>query len=598
MKRKSIILRFLFIALTFVLLLTPINYLVISKPLDSSSSIEIDDYSSWSWSSYEVISETSTDNSYLPDVFVDINDNLHVVWQDNTDILGSGTDQDIFYRFFDSSLETWGTIELVSSESDDTSRDPIVSVDQSGDVHVVWRDSSNYLSAGTEYDIFYKKKNYGGSWTITTVISEGSNSLVEGFSVVTDIENNVYITWADYTIDLLSSGIDVDLFGRYYNSTTSTWSSEKLITASSTGDSSHSYIAIDSLTGELHVVWIDSSDLLGAGSGDFDVFYCKWNFATSLMTDLTLISTGSDGNSLLPKLAFDQNHFPHVTWTDQHYYFDSDADLDIHYRYKDWLTGIWSEIELISTESPSSSDNPEILIDKENCVFIIWDDYSDIFGANSDNDVFFKYKHPSFNEWSSLEIVSIESELDSYHPQIAIDSSGFVYCLYSELDNLGNSGADADIFYRKFAGVPSATSLSIILPNPSSSDEITLSWNEVISAEEYLVYRSKSFIYSISSLEPLATVTNTTYLDTVNETGTYFYAILGQNEYGYGALSNVEHVIVESGLGGLFTSLSLTEILIIAGVALGFQIIGSIITYSLVKGSVQSKGKSKKGKKK
>jgi hypothetical protein len=127
---------------------------------------------------------------------------------------------------------------------------------------------------------------------------------------------------------------------------------------------------------------------------------------------------------------------------------------------------------------------------------------------------------------------------------------------------------------------------------------ISLSWKEVISADSYSVYRSDSFIYSITDLEPLATLTGTNYYDAVNQTGTYYYAVVTENEYGSSSLSNIEYVTVESSSGRILGALDLTDLLILGGAVLGLQILVSIVTIAIIKSMSKSSTKPKTGKKK
>lgn len=598
MKKLANTLRFLFIFLVFVLLITPSSFLSLAST-DSSSPLSTTEVNaSWMWSEYEILSDTSTLDSKRPSIALDSEDNIHVVWYDNTDLLGSDSDIDIFYRYYDISLETWSPIELVSTESTLSSYSPVIAIDSSDNVHVAWDDSTDYIGAGTDIDVFYKKKNAGGFWTTTEVISTESVYYAASPSMSLDSNDNVYFSWADIT-NILGADLDQDIFLRYYNCTSATFADTILISTQSTENSFDPEIVIDSLTGDVHVVWEDYLNILGAGS-DLDVFYCNWNVYTSILSTFELVSEGSISASQDPKIQLDQNGDVHIIWVDGNAYYDSDIDYDMFYRLRVTSSGSWNNIELVSTESVESSSQPTLALDRKGSVYVAWHDYTDYLGSDdggSDWDIFFKFKDSTLNQWSLTDVVSVESSATSEYPSIILDSSDFVHCIWAEIDDLGGSGADTDIFYRKLAGNPIETILSPILPNPSSPDNISLNWKKIQSADEYLVYRSESYIWSISDIEPLAIVTENTYFDTINETGTFYYAICARNEYGYSTLSNVEHVIVEDNVGGLFSSLNLTEILIITGIVLGLQVIGSIITYALVKGSVETKGKSKKRKK-
>ena len=195
MKKLANTLRFLFIFLVFVLLITPSSFLSLASTDSSSPLSKTEVNASWMWSEYEILSDTSTLDSKRPSIALDSEDNIHVVWYDNTDLLGSDSDIDIFYRYYDISLETWSPIELVSTESTLSSYSPVIAIDSSDNVHVAWYDWTDFIGAGTDSDVFYKKKNAGGFWTTTEVISTESVFNVVSPSMSLDSNDNVYFSW-------------------------------------------------------------------------------------------------------------------------------------------------------------------------------------------------------------------------------------------------------------------------------------------------------------------------------------------------------------------------------------------------------------------
>jgi len=90
-------------------------------------------------------------------LMVDGDGMVHVAWDDGTDYGGSGSDDDIFYKYKPSG-GSWSTTEVVSTESTDTSWWPSLMVDGDGTVHVAWKDWTDYGGSGSDHDIFYKYK--------------------------------------------------------------------------------------------------------------------------------------------------------------------------------------------------------------------------------------------------------------------------------------------------------------------------------------------------------------------------------------------------------------------------------------------------------
>ena len=108
----------------------------------------------WKWSDIEVVSSESVLSSYYPRVATDKVGNIHVVWEDNSNYLGCGLDKDIFYKYWNTTTDSWTTTTVVSTESTSESSLPVISINNSGNVHVAWRDSTNYGGSGTDSDIF------------------------------------------------------------------------------------------------------------------------------------------------------------------------------------------------------------------------------------------------------------------------------------------------------------------------------------------------------------------------------------------------------------------------------------------------------------
>ena len=166
---------------------------------------------------------------------------------------------------------------------------------------------------------------------------------------------------------------------------------------------------------------------------------------------------------------------------------------------------------------------------------------------------------------------------------------------YDNTDYLG-SDADYDIFYRKFVGPPEVT---ILTPFDSGIIEIgnlTLTWQEVNSAESYQVFRDRAYIYSTSSLSPIATVSELRFTDTLDLSGDYYYTGIATNRFGESDSSNIESVTVLE-KSGLFQSFNLGEIFILAGILGGVQLILTTIVIVLVKAGPKVKNTPKTGKK-
>ena len=331
------------------------------------------------WAIPDVISPGSTDYSFRPDIGIDSSNNVHVVWYDYTDnYYGSGTDTDIFYRCWNYTLNEWKDIEVVSTESTDSSGWPSLDIDGSGNVHVVWDDETNYGGSGSYDSVFYKIKNATtGLWTTTEVVSALGSYDSWCPIIAVDELGNAYVTWEQWT------GTGNTILYRSRNIITNSWSSIFAIVGTS-GSSDNPTIAVDN---DLNVYlaweeWISS---------DRDIYYRIRNATTSAWTTSEVISTESTSYSSNPTIAVDNSKNIHVIWDDETN-LGSGSDKDIFYKLYNATSKTWMTTEVVSMESPSNSIEPDIILDNNGDPHVVWSDHSNIYGAGSGVDVFYLKK--------------------------------------------------------------------------------------------------------------------------------------------------------------------------------------------------------------
>jgi parallel beta-helix repeat protein len=218
------------------------------------------------WTATEVISTESTYSSLDPSLAVDSGGNIHIAWEDYTD-LGSGIDVDIFYKSFVVG-EGWTPTVVVSTNSTDDSSVPSLAVDSGGNVHIAWYDATDYAGCGSDWDIFYKRFVGGSGWTTTTVVSTESTAFSRFPSLAVDLAGNVHVAWYDVT-DLEGESDAVILYKRY--EVGSGLTNTTVVSKESPNASRMPSLAVDS-AGNVHVAWEDYTNYGGCGS-DYDIFY-------------------------------------------------------------------------------------------------------------------------------------------------------------------------------------------------------------------------------------------------------------------------------------------------------------------------------------
>ena len=317
-----------------------------------SSGLDVDifykrfDADSSSWTITEVVSSTSDDQSLLPAIALDSLRNLHVTWQDWTII--DGIDPDILYRKWSSASKTWSSVELISLESSDFSFNPDICTDSYDNVHIVWQDSTdNLLNSGSDQDIFHKYWDVeGASWSTLELVSK-IDTTSDAPSIVADAFDNLHVIWQNIEVDyqiycsyqefgrtdwanyvkvnnndddsLIYPEIESDILGNLHMVWYSQYSKNIIykgfLTPSKIPTGEFTVNPISSLgagnpciradsSGQIHLAWEDISSYGSSGS-DRDIFYRKFGsipvapileFIVPNPTDTNLISLEWNAN--------------------------------------------------------------------------------------------------------------------------------------------------------------------------------------------------------------------------------------------------------------------------------------------------------------
>ncbi|MCG3221833.1 MAG: hypothetical protein H7641_10675, partial [Candidatus Heimdallarchaeota archaeon] len=584
---------------------------------DNQNNIYTFDQTTWNWTSTEVTSNDNTDFSYVPSLAVDSANNVHIAWE-SVDIGGTLADHKISYKRWDALTQSWTTTEIISTESTTGSFNPCVATDSNNNLHVVWGDESNYDSSGDDRDIFYKKWIASTSaWSTTYVVSIGSSVYSHHPDLTIDSSGKPHVVWADdleiyysHWNDTSSSWtsakhisttgiwgganyptIEVDIFGNIHivyeqagpvdtdlhytkwNATTSLWSSSVDISIGIDLNSLNPSIDSDS-KGNVHVTW--AGNINGV---EYNIFYRKWDAGLGDWFAFEEISTETTEYLKNPSLCVDIFNNIHVAWEDSTNYALSGTDWDIFYKRWDESNSSWTTTEVLSTESSGASYYPSLGVGLSGIIHIVWQDVTNYAGAGTDEDVFYKsqfgppitpelafiipnpvetsavylnwndiefaqayyvYRSTSYI-WSIEELIPITSVSSSEYTDI-LPSEGYYYYVIVARNIAGNSTqSNCQYVEVKFPDL-NAPELSFVLPNPTDIDSISLVWDSVDGAIEYYVYRSDTYIWSVEGLIPIATEISTTFVDTLPDEGFYFYVIVATDGVRNSTHSNCEYI--------------------------------------------------------
>ena len=538
MKRGSLKSNLLFILILFSSIFSILYLIGNYNSIDSYGIEDLQEVNlkSNAWTPFEIISTESIGNSDAPSVAVDFLGNVHVVWFDWTDYNGSGTDADIFYKCWDNTTGTWTMAEVVSTESTANSLYPSIAVDNVRNVHVVWQDYTDYNSAGSDADIFYKQRNVTtASWEELEVISTSPYHSTSPALAVDGIGQS-HVVWEDG-----NPSNNKQIYYNRWNATMGTWMTIQSITPISWSNYYPS-ITVD-YDGHAHVVW----QHLGLLEPQ-DLSYRCWNATSGAWSGYETIVAGNHPKDTT--IVADNSGDIHVAW----HSFETHETLEgehysIKYNRRSSLNNTWSGTENISTESTDNVSKiafPTIAVDWEGQVHMAWEDWTDYNGSGTDADIFYKRWNATTGMWTSTEVISQESTSNSSVPALAADDAGYIHLAWCDFNG---SGADKDIFYKKYSMpqrlIPDPPLLDPISPNPNIDGIIQLNWNAVGDAITYYLFRDTSYITSISGMTPMAVVSTTHYQDIITANGTYYYVVIAGIGLGNSSISNCENVTVE-----------------------------------------------------
>jgi len=376
------------------------------------------------WSNKELVSSESNQESYRGIIKVDDEGTVHVAWKDHTDFLDSGDDWDIFYKKKPVN-GNWTDTEIVSSESSGNSNCLSLFVEDNGIVHVGWKDQTDILDSGDDWDIFYKKKPVNGNWTDTEIVSTESSGVSNCPFLIVDDLGIIHFVWPDES-DFMSSGLDIDIFYKK-KLLDGNWTETEIISNDSVNDSLRPQLGFDS-NNSIYVVWEESSNWFDSGY-DSDIFF-KFILIDDDWSDVELVSFDSLGQSVSCSIMVESDGTVHVVWIDNSY-----GDFDVFYNCRS-VNGFWFNTELVSTESLRICNWARIDVDSNHVIHVVWNDETVYEKSSSDSDIIYKYKALNGN-WSDFEIVSFDSHYDSFWPSISVEDNGFAHVSWWDDEGAG-----------------------------------------------------------------------------------------------------------------------------------------------------------------
>jgi len=202
------------------------------------------------WAANQRLTWTSG-GSKIPAIGVDSSGNPHVVWRDDTP-----GNFELYYKSSPDGGATWATNKRLTWNSG-TSNEPVIAVDASGHLHVVWTDDT----PGND-EIFYKQSLDGGAaWAASKRLIWNSGSS-HSPAMTVDSSDHLHVVYVDHT-----SG-RIDLYYKKSMDGGANWTTGSRLTWT-IGSKGSPALGVDS-TGNLHLVWEEMTP------GNYEIYYMKF----------------------------------------------------------------------------------------------------------------------------------------------------------------------------------------------------------------------------------------------------------------------------------------------------------------------------------
>jgi hypothetical protein len=285
-----------------------------------------------------------------PQVAMDTAGNAFAVW---TQVDSSAADSPlrIWARRFDAVSGVWGSAAPIEASTKFSLR-PILSVDASGAVTVVWTQST-LIGAGGEYSIWSNRFN-GTAWgTAVPLLAQAGDA--GDTSIATDGKGNALTTWTQV------DGTQSTIWTRRYNNTSHTWG--QALPVSKPGRVNSSRVVFDP-AGNAMVVWAQQSGAI------YEVSARLLDASTGVWGEV--VTLGQTSRPVMGlQIAIDANGNAMAAWI----YWDGKTQSVFYNRYS---AGRWGSATPLEQDDTVISDTlgVRIAMNANGAAMAVWSQFT------------------------------------------------------------------------------------------------------------------------------------------------------------------------------------------------------------------------------
>ena len=324
-----------------------------------------------------------------------------------------------------SDLTTKGWSNVTKLSNYDSARNPSTVVDSSGNLHTIWTDDGviSYLVWNKLTATWHVKINNTDNLTTSTDYAK----------ITIDSQDIPHIA------SLNSSGI----FHIFWNTSSESWTTEIISLDTSLSDQD---MAVDSM-GNIHCVFKNNTNM----------YHRIWNASLKEWNIISPISGSTFVYNYLA-LAIDKNDNLHLA------YQNGTINKNVHYKMWNSTTETWSANTLLSTDGANVSGFPDIAVDTEVNIHILW------LNGSSTRSVLLRTYDAVSESWEAVQ--ELASNITTYYSAIDADAIGNLHVVYK-----GNISTNKTINYQKWSKMTETWNTATIISanNSGTRDELTIS---------------------------------------------------------------------------------------------------------------------------
>ena len=434
---------------------------------------------------------------YDPDIAVNNDSNVVIVWEDNRD-----DNSDIYSQRYNADLVSLGNNQKVNADTGTTSQiSPAVSMNAGGNYIITWTDLRLF-----NYDIYCQKYNASG-------ITQGENINLNDGSTGSEYFSNVELmNSGNFVVAWLHNIGTQDVHFRQFNSEGVPISDEFKVNDGE-GYASKWSFSVPSLgmdnDGNVVISWSDFRN------GNYDIYNQQYtNNGTKLGVNNKVNDDLGTTNQIWPVIAQNENGYAVIAWLDKRnhendYFYDiyfqcydssgnklgsnvlvgggylpavamSDdeefiiswrASSNIHYSRFDISGNVISNSIKVNDTETGWRESPAITFDDRGYVVVVWADSRD-----GDSDIFYqRYNSIGTALGVNTKVNDDEGDRNQYSPDIAVDGEGKFVIVWDD-----NRNGESDIYLQRYnsAGTVQGPNLKVVDEEENASQYFpTISMN-------------------------------------------------------------------------------------------------------------------------